>query len=133
MKKKICCFSIICGTVLFVLILICIFFNTKRLMELSVHAAIFLFNYWIIAYILIIYWKNMHKIFLYILLPFFLSFILFILAQLLYYRGKIYLYPLSFLFYYFASCFWVIGIASYLIDIILSYFMRKNPYDQNKI
>jgi hypothetical protein len=92
--------------------------------EIYVHDAIFLLSYLMIAGIIIVYSKNIHKILLYIILPLFLSFIIFILSQLLYYKGILIIYPLSLLFSYYAFGFWIISVFSFLTDIILSYLLK---------
>jgi hypothetical protein len=130
------CFCLFCGSVLFVLIFMCqIFFriysNTSNLTALYINDIVFLFLYWIVSYIIILFSKKGSKIFLkifiYIILPFFLSCVLLILAQALFYRGTLNLIFdfITLLFLYFVFGFWAIGLLSGLIDLIISYLLRK--------
>lgn len=128
----IACFSLACGTVLFVLIFICqaffkIYPGAMNLNSLVALDGIFLIAYLTSAYFLVRY-KKINKIMLYIAIPFFICLALYVFSDFynyLCYGSRIVISTSGFFFFYIASGFWALGILSGLIDIILSCIMRK--------
>lgn len=131
MNKKITCLSMILGTILYVLVFICQFFfkiysNAMNLKGIFITDALFLAVYWIIVYILVFCWKkNVHKILLYALLPFFLSLFFYIASEFYYSSHHPMLSVESFLFFYLAAGYWTFSIFSGIIDLGITFFLNR--------
>jgi hypothetical protein len=138
MDKKIAFISIVCGTLLFILVFVAqlffrIYSGVIRTTELHIGQAIFLSSYLLIAALFIFLCNiKQHKFFLYIIIPILLGIILFVASQL-YHGGLLIIDPFAFMWYYFLCGFWAVGIFSGIIDLSLSYFMRRSSKIQKNL
>jgi hypothetical protein len=97
--------------------------------NLYIHDVIFLIAYVTSVYFFLKIYKNVHRVILYIAIPFLLGCILYVSSDIYRYirYGSIMLTSLpGFLYHYLATGFWAVGILSGLIDIVLSYIIQKN-------
>lgn len=138
MKKKIAYFSFACGIILFILTFTCqvffkIYSKASNLNELYVLEAIFLITYLITFYFFLAKYKKINKMILYIVIPLVLGCVLDMSSSMYYYiryGSKILIGVPDFFFFYLASGFWSVGVFSGLIDLFLSYILRKKSLQQ---